>query len=153
MSYTVRRGTTTDIAVLVHHRTAMFMEMGDAGDYEAMRGAFTTWLERALPSELYRAWVVCDGDAIVAGCGLVLIDRAPSPTNLSDHSAYVYNVYVEPDHRNRGLARLLMETLHAWCRDNGIGQISLHASKFGQHLYETMGYQASNEMRLQLTPR
>lgn len=153
MIYTVRRATSVDIPILVHHRAAMFGEMGEEGDYPTMRDKFAEWLERTIPAEVYRAWVVCDeGGVVVAGCGLILMDRAPNPSNMTPYSAYVYNVFVEPEHRQRGLARRLMEEIHTWCRANHIGLVSLHASSFGKHLYETMGYKVSNEMRLRLTP-
>jgi hypothetical protein len=35
----------------------------------------------------------------------------------------------------------VMETIHAWCRENGIGLIGLNASQEARPLYEAMGYQ------------
>ena len=52
----------------------------------------------------------------------------------------MYNVYTEPAHRRRGLAQLVMDDIHDWCRDEGIGSIALNASRDGQPLYESMGY-------------
>jgi GNAT superfamily N-acetyltransferase len=43
-----------------------------------------------------------------------------------------------------------METIVEWCRAEGFGYVSLHASKFGRRLYERMGFEATNEMRLYL---
>jgi len=43
-----------------------------------------------------------------------------------------------------------METIVEWCRGEGFGYVSLHASKDGRLLYETMGFQPTNEMRLYL---
>jgi hypothetical protein len=36
-----------------------------------------------------------------------------------------------------------METIHAWCRDEGIGSMALNASRDGKPLYEAMGYAES----------
>jgi hypothetical protein len=36
-----------------------------------------------------------------------------------------------------------METIHAWCRENGVGSIALNASVDGQALYKSMGYQTA----------
>lgn len=150
MPYNLRRATVDDIETLVHHRTAMFSEMGVEGDYPAMELAFADWLRETIPSDVYRAWVVCAGGEIVAGCGMIVHVKAPAPQSQLTQSAYVYNVYVEQKHRQRGLARQLMEAIHDWCRSNGIQQVSLHASTFGRHLYESMGYEATNEMRIRL---
>jgi GNAT superfamily N-acetyltransferase len=55
----------------------------------------------------------------------------------------VYNVYTEPAHRRRGLARLIMETIQAWCGEHGVSSIALNASRDGQPLYEALGYSES----------
>ena len=60
---------------------------------------------------------------------------------MGDKIAVVYNVYTEPAHRRRGLARLIMNTIHAWAAAHDITSIALNASRDGQPLYESMGYQ------------
>jgi len=62
----------------------------------------------------------------------------------------ILNVYTIGNFRRRGLARYLIETTLQWCRDNRIDTIILHASPEGRALYESMGFQAANEMRLRL---
>ena len=63
---------------------------------------------------------------------------------------FVYNVYTEPAHRRRGVARALLDVLHDWALARGLGAIGLHASAAGRPLYETLGYRPTNEMRLDL---
>jgi hypothetical protein len=41
-----------------------------------------------------------------------------------------------------------MDALIKWCRAEGFGSVSLHASPFGRPLYEQMGFLPTNEMRL-----
>jgi GNAT superfamily N-acetyltransferase len=60
----------------------------------------------------------------------------------------ILNVYTAPPHRRRGLARRLMETALDWCQKNGIRAVILHSSDDGRALYERLGFQASNEMRM-----
>ena len=38
----------------------------------------------------------------------------------------------------------------AWCRREGFARVTLHASDRGRHLYESLGFEASNEMSLRL---
>ena len=52
----------------------------------------------------------------------------------------VYNGYTEPTHRRRGLARLVMDAIHVWCREAGITSLALNASADGQPMYQSMGY-------------
>ena len=44
----------------------------------------------------------------------------------------------------RGLARLLMETIHQWCRNAGYPVVGLAASQKGKPLYESLGYTESH---------
>jgi hypothetical protein len=43
-----------------------------------------------------------------------------------------------------------MRVILDWCRENGVDTIILHASAEGRSLYESLGFQATNEMRLRL---
>jgi hypothetical protein len=38
----------------------------------------------------------------------------------------------------------------AWCREQGYKTVALHASDEGRPLYESLGFQPTNEMRLHL---
>ena len=44
----------------------------------------------------------------------------------------------------------LMRTLIDWCRAEGFNSVNLHASVDGRPLYEQLGFEATNEMRLGL---
>jgi GNAT superfamily N-acetyltransferase len=43
-----------------------------------------------------------------------------------------------------------MQTMIEWCRREGFARVNLHASEDGRHLYESLGFEPSNEMRLKL---
>ena len=130
-AYRIRPATLADASVLVRHRIAMFTDMGVAVDANALDLAFRAWLAEA-------------ADGLVAGGGgITLLPWPPGPRYLGDRLAFVYNVYTEPAHRRRGLARVIMDTNHAWCRDEGISSLALNASRDGQSLYESMGYAES----------
>ncbi len=130
-----------DSDVLVHHRLAMFTDMAVPLDARALGAAFRQWLNDAMASGTYRAWVVDDQHGrIVGGGGATLLPWPPAPGTRGDRIAFVYNVYVEPAHRRRGLARRIMETIHVFCRQHGIASVMLNASQDGLPLYKTMGY-------------
>ena len=145
--YRVRVATPADVDALVHHRVGMFSDMGVPIDEAALGRAFGPWVDAALQSGIYRAWVVDDhsggGVSIVAGGGITVLPWPPGPRYLSDRLAFVYNVYTEPPHRRRGIALLIMNAIHDWCRLNGIKSIALNASDEGRPLYEAMGYRVS----------
>lgn len=140
--YRLRPATLGDVDALVHHRLSMFSEMGTAFDAPVIRQLFRDWLLTHLPAGDYRAWVctTAAGD-VVAGAGITLLLWPPGPSAVaSERIAFVYNVYTEPAHRKHGLARRLMDAIHAWCAEHGVGAVALNAAPAARHLYETQGY-------------
>jgi GNAT superfamily N-acetyltransferase len=138
--YRTRQATLDDAVALIHHRVAMFQDMGLSFDQAALESAFRPWLAEMMPKGLYRAWVVEKTSDVVAGGGITIIQWPPGPRDLADRLAFVYNVYTEPEHRRRGLARTVMDAIHAWCRAERIQSVALNASRSGEPLYESMGY-------------
>ena len=138
--YRVRMATLDDLDALVHHRIAMFQDMGVPLDPAAVDAAFRPWLHEMMPKGIYRAWGVETGSRVISGGGITILPWPPGPRYFSGRLAFVYNVYTEPDHRRRGLGRMVMEAIHAWCREEGIGSLALNASRFGQSMYESLGY-------------
>ena len=153
-AYRIREATIDDMDVLVRHRLAMFSDMARAFDAPLIDQMFRDWLRPMMMAGEYRGWL-CETDEgeVVAGAGLTLIKWPPGPSPIrSDRVAFVYNVYTERAHRRRGLARQLMETLHAWCASHGVGAIALNASDEAEHLYTSMGYQvAASPMMWKIT--
>jgi ribosomal protein S18 acetylase RimI-like enzyme len=149
---TFRLATANDIDVLVHHRCAMFAEMGlgNENTLKHMNTEFHTWGLDHLANGTFWTWFACDGDKIVCGVGVYALDWPPGPTEDSTPRAYIYNVYTEIDYRRQGIAHRLMEHVLADLRERGFRTIGLHASKFGRRLYENLGFQQTNEMRLVL---
>ena len=140
-AYRARAATLADADVLVHHRLAMFSDMGITFDRDRLAAAFRAWLEDVMPAGVYRAWVVEDAArGVISGGGISLIPWPPGPRYFGNRLAFVYNVYTEPAFRGRGLARLVMAAIHDWCRAEGISSLALNASTFGKPLYDSLGY-------------
>jgi len=59
----------------------------------------------------------------------------------------VVNVYTEPEWRGRGIARALMKVLMEWAAGQGADRLVLHASDAGRPLYQSLGFEPTNEMR------
>lgn len=140
-SYTIRPATFADADALVRHRLGMFTDMGVPFDAAALAPAFRAWLAETMPAGVYRAWLAdsASGD-IAAGAGITVVPWPPGPHYAGRRLAFVYNVYTEAAHRRRGLARRLMDAIHAWCRANGVTSMALNASRDGMPLYRSMGY-------------
>jgi len=129
----------------------MFLDMGyeDEAVLDSMSRRFREWLMKQMSAGNYLAWLVMAPDgSIAAGTGLWLMDWPPHMIGTSERRGNILNVYTSANFRKRGLARSLMETVLAWCRENRIDTVILHASPAGRGLYESMGFSETNEMRL-----
>jgi len=149
----IREAAVADLEVILHHRGAMFQEMGhdDAAGLERMLVAAREYYARALRDGSYRGWLAVDVDGrVIGGGGVGLISWPPHPQNPHPLRATIFNVYTEPGARRRGVARRLIEIMIDWCREQQFPWVHLHASQYGRPLYETMGFAPTNKMRLPL---
>jgi GNAT superfamily N-acetyltransferase len=150
--FETRAATEADAEVIAEQRLRMFVEMGrpeDAG-MRAMLVAFVPWVRERLKDGRYVGWIVTDGEKIVAGAGMFLMDFPPHVRDPHPLRAYLLNFYVQPEARGRGLAYGLLKGAVEEARRRGIRVVSLHASEAGRPLYERNGFAASNEMMLNL---
>ncbi len=150
---TIREAGQQDLAVILHHRRAMFEDMGqkDEAALKAMEATSRPFFAQALAEGWYRAWLAQNaaGD-VVAGGGILILPWPSHPRDSQTRRPMIVNVYTEPAYRRLGLARRLMTAMLDWLRQRGYGTVSLHASDYGRPLYESLGFKATNEMRLQL---
>ena len=152
-TYQIRSATPQDLEILLHHRRRMFEDMGfnDPAALDTMLSISTPLLKRGLMDGTYRGWLAeAAGAGIVAGGGVIILKFQPHPVDPVPRRAWVVNMFTEPEHRRHGLARRLMETMLAWCRAEGMRFLYLHASDHGRPLYESLGFESTNEMRITL---
>ena len=148
----IREGTLADISMITHHRRRMCEDMhytdGDA--LSTMVTVTADYLKKAIPEGSFRSWLACDNGRVVAGGAVVICAWPAHAYDLECRRATILNVYTEPEYRCRGIARQIMQTMIAWCTQQGFARVTLHASEHGRHLYESLGFEPSNEMRLTL---
>jgi len=150
---TFRQAVLADLPGLVRLRRMMFESMGesDQGRLDAGDAAAGTYFAEAIPSGEFHGWVAVAPDGRMVSSGGAVIDRhPPGPGNLSGQIAYIMNIVTVPENRRQGIARQMMQVILAWCATQGITRVALHTSHMGRPLYESLGFMASNEMRLAL---
>jgi GNAT superfamily N-acetyltransferase len=150
---TIRPATLVDIPEILRQRRAMYEDMNYTNDaaLTAMAALTAEYLAQAMPNGAFRAWLAIDGESRpVAGAALILSPWPAHPYDLECRRATILNVYTNPQHRRQGIARQLMQTIIAWCKAEGLARVTLHASDQGRHLYESLGFEQSNEMKLSL---
>lgn len=149
---TIREATASDIPEILRQRRRMYEDIHhtDSVTLDTVVSLSSDYLKTAIADGSFRAWLAADDDHIVAG-GAVIVSPWPAhPYDLECRRPTILNVYTDPDYRRRGIARTLMQTIIAWCRREGFARVTLHSSDDGRHLYEALGFEPSNEMRLNL---
>ena len=147
----IREATLEDVPHLLHHRRSMYESMGhmESAMLDEVLRVSEIYFREAIPRGRYRGFVAeGDGGRVVGGGGIVINDWPAHPRETMPRRAWILNMYVEPEFRRLGIARRLMEAMIEWCRAQGFRNVSLHASMEGRPLYESMGFAATNEMRL-----
>jgi GNAT superfamily N-acetyltransferase len=148
-----RPARLSDIATLVRHRRMMWFELGrrDETALDLMEAAAREYFPAAVADGSYRGFLAEDSSGAVVGGGGIVVSPWPGVFGQRQpQRAMILNMYVEREHRRKGVARALMETMIAWCRQNEFAYVGLHASEPGRGLYEKLGFQPTDEMRLEL---
>lgn len=101
-------------------------------------------------------WWVIDTKAAAAPSGMPGINSVFDPAGClwlteaidqrSGHKqAYVFLLYVAPNHRQKGIGTALMQHAQQWAKQKGYGHISLQVfehNRAAMKLYEKLGYQS-----------
>jgi GNAT superfamily N-acetyltransferase len=151
----IRRGTSADIPVITHHRLGMFTEMGfgDPSAFGAYASEFQSFALQAMSLETFHSWLAeMDDGTVVAGGAVLIVPWPANPKHRKQQRAFLLNVFTEPAHRRRGIARSVVQAIVDWCRGQGFGSVFLHASEAGRPLYQSMGFQTTSELRFDFLP-
>lgn len=143
--YTFRQAVLDDMPTIVQHRRQMFLDMGSPERAEMAERVFPGWLRVAIQDGTYLGIFAEHEGQIVAGTGIMFYEWLPAP-DYKTLRGYLLNVYVEPEHRRKGLARELVRQSLEICQERGITIVTLHASDMGRPVYESLGFKAMNEM-------
>ena len=147
----IREASASAIPEILRQRRRMYEDIHhpDSAVLDAVVSLSSAYLKTAMADGSFRAWLAADDDRVVAG-GAVIISSWPAHPYDLECRATILNVYTDPEYRRRGIARQLMQTIIAWCQREGFARVTLHASDEGRHLYESLGFEPRNEMRLNL---
>lgn len=150
----IRSAAPADDALLAQHFFAMWRDnevpaARIAGDWEARVLAFIADARDRLD---FQAFVAVDGDTIAGSAGCQRFAGLYPDVLDPEHRTYgyIWGVYVEPEHRCRGVARRLTEAALDHLRGIGCTKALLHSSPHGRTVYDKLGFTPTNEMALDL---
>ncbi|MDA4119111.1 MAG: GNAT family N-acetyltransferase [Thaumarchaeota archaeon] len=147
--FKVRLAGEPDIPTLTAQRHKMFEDMHSppSKDQAVHDKAFPGWAKREIRAErLFCFLVESDDSRTVGGATLWLREVQPYPGFAGGKIPYLMSVYTEPDFRGRGVATLVIKQAMDWAKRHRYPSMSLHASKDGRKIYESLGWESGNEM-------
>lgn len=141
-----------EIEIGVRFRHAMKLELA-----MSVAGLRPDWAERETAyfarrtSEGGAQWHLAKAGGVFVGSSCAFVDDGWASTLLTrPKTGWIIGVYVVPEFRRCGIARALTDAALRWLRGTSCTEVKLHASPFGRGIYESMGFELTNEMRLKL---
>ncbi|MEA5503873.1 GNAT family N-acetyltransferase [Halotia wernerae UHCC 0503] len=146
--YYIRRGSTLERSLLVKFMQRTYQHLFPEQDFAHLRRTVEQYFSRDTP--LW--WVDFLGEAgeeithslVPVACLWVgnAIDQVQG-----DRHAHIFLLYVEPEHRRRGIGTALMQYIENWATQRGDRQIGLQVFQSNQpalNLYNQLGYQTQS---------
>ena len=150
----IRPATAADDPILVRHYLALWESYGTPpehywADSEARILAF---IVEGRDRWRLAAFLAEEGGEVVGSVACQMYASPYPEVVAAEHRCfgYIWSVYVDPQHRRRGVARGLVERAVAHLKAMDCTHVALHASEAGKPLYEGLGFEPATEMRLPL---
>ena len=151
---TIREGTDTDIELLADAFRQMWLD--NAVPADDIEPDYLVRVQQFVAAGRQRAalrFFVAEREGRFAGAACCQLFAGLYPAILRRDVrcyGYIWGVYVAPDQRQQGLGRALTETCVQALREQGCSHALLHAAPPGRGIYDRLGFQNTNEMRLTL---
>jgi GNAT superfamily N-acetyltransferase len=122
-------------------------------DLDAADVVYRRWARSRMQSRRFAGFIVDVADIPVASGCVWIMDVQPRPEWTSTSAAYLLSMFTEPDHRGEGHAIRIVRAAIRWAKVRHVPVMLLHASDFGEPIYERLGFERTREMRRSLAAR
>lgn len=152
MDLRVRRAFTEDVPAIAALRRASTREQAasllEDDEFEA---ELADWFARERHQRI--TWLAELDDHAVGMLNLMVFTRMPKPRSATTrgwarHWGYVANVYVEPEHRNRGVGRAMLDEAVTYADDQAFARLVLSPSERSVPFYERAGFAPATSLML-----
>jgi GNAT superfamily N-acetyltransferase len=93
--------------------------------------------------------VVASSEGVDCGCGAVCFsEELPSPDNPGGKCAYLMNISVRKEHRDKGIAHVIVEWLVEEALRRGCDKIYLETTDGGRPVYQSLGFRDMPDMMI-----
>ena len=147
------RADISNLDELVEQRIRFMQDARPDVDAESLRESNRAYYAEAIPTGECVYFLVSANGRTVGGGGFALRRYAPGYMLRDGVSAYIFNIFVEPEYRRRGIAREIVSRLMDEARQRGIARLDLHATEAGRPLYEKLGFKPPDHVWLEWAVR
>ena len=139
--------TVTDIPGMARYRIELFAELTNpqpANRVDVLK-SLEQYFSHAIPDKTYVGWLA-RAEGRFAGMGGFTVREQPGNfRNPGGRTAYIMNMYTVPAYRKQGVCATLLQKLMNTAGEMGIDAFELHASKFGEPIYQKAGFKQHTE--------
>jgi GNAT superfamily N-acetyltransferase len=138
---TIDLASMDDVPDLARLRWELYVEQeGAREELDAYTDRFVGFALKALGSDRWQVWVARTTSGPVAAMWLQTVPRLPVPGKQVGPIGYLTNVYVRPEHRDRGLGTRMLERVLAWCREHGYSTVITWPAARSRPFYRRSGF-------------
>ena len=142
MGVDIRPATHEDIDEMARLRWQLYTEPESLDEpFSSYLERFATFARDALARDEWKAWCVEADGRLVAAMWLQTVPRVPAPGHGEPRPiGYLTNMYVEPEHRSRGLGTRLVQELIRHGETNGFEMVLTFPAGDAFGFYERNGF-------------
>ncbi|WP_053363334.1 GNAT family N-acetyltransferase [Bacillus sp. FJAT-27251] len=139
----IRLAEAKDISQLIKMRwdfTIEYDESKSCASFDEFEKECQSFLENASASGQWFIWVAEESGKILSHIYIELINKVPRPGRITHPFAYMTNVYIMPEFRNRGIGSKMLKRINSWIKENNYEFVIVWPSEESIHFYQKNGY-------------
>lgn len=125
--------TRIDILKVINH-------LDDTADMSLFEKEVRDYYIKSMTDDTHIAYLVYDDDKFIGAGGVSFYQIMPSFHNPKGWTAFIMNIYTDPDYRGRGIATTVLDMIVKASKARGIDDITLDTTKMGRPVYEKYGF-------------
>lgn len=142
----IRVATAADLDALVALRLASTRELGTTEPEVGFADRFRAWFERERQQRTF--WIAEHDGGAVGTTNLLRFTRMPRPATDTGGWGYLGNMFVLPEHRDRGIGGALLAAVVAHADELGLDRIVLNPTERSVPFYRWAGFDEARTLLL-----
>lgn len=134
-----RLATLEDLELIIQLRLQLLKDEGQEAS-STIEDQLKVFFRNQFASSQYVQWFVEQDNEVMATGAIQFIAFPPSYFNPTGIRGYIANMYTLPDHRNKGIAKKLLQQLEAEAKERNVKHLFLITSDMGKPLYKKYGF-------------